>query len=395
MNWYSVVFGLTVAASVASSFAGERERWIPGPSSLHYGAIADGYLLSYQWEPSDAPETWREPPSLAGRRVRAERWLAAEKWEPKDIQWFLADLAEGSVRPLKEVMPHEAEVLSRQRNAAPPHHAPHRWRWAWGRLWVAKFDISGAFTPSVRARLLGMVFDPRRPATSHSGSSIWPAPYPHDSGKVPSALPSQLSRMRVVHDMVDRGMWWWDEWRTAESPWLNRIDYDVLPTSVQQATLVVLVENGMSVWTTDWQWATTESGELRWRGGGRWKRVGSFPAPFIEPFHLAAAEGAYFLVTDESGEVYAAEEVDGQWKTRTVWNDPARPIVAMLTSGDGSAPFVFGKDFYFQLARKVEPQPCKDVTQGRPDLGDPMRTVLECAQVLHKAGLLTDTKPPE
>jgi hypothetical protein len=131
---------------------------------------------------------------------------------------------------------------------------------------------------------------------------------------------------------------------------------------------------------------------MTWEGEGR--QLASFPAPFCEPFHVAVADGAYFFVTD-SGAVYVAEDTRGEWKTRALWLDANRPILAMLTKSDTTTAFVFGKDFYFQLARKVEPQPCKDITQGRPDLGDPMRTVLECAQVLRKAGLLTDTTSPE
>ena len=80
MDWPSVVLALSVAATAVRSFGGEREWWIPGPASLHFGAIADGYLLSYQWEPSDGPE-WRELPSLAMHLVPAERWLAAEEAE--------------------------------------------------------------------------------------------------------------------------------------------------------------------------------------------------------------------------------------------------------------------------------------------------------------------------
>lgn len=60
----------------------------------------------------------------------------------------------------------------------------------------------------------------------------------------------------------------------------------------------------------------------------------------------------------------------------------------MLTHFESSTIYVFGKDFYFQLASEIEARPCKDITQGRGDLADPMRTVLECAEVLQEAGLL-------
>ncbi|MCR4414379.1 MAG: hypothetical protein NUV77_18320 [Thermoguttaceae bacterium] len=58
----------------------------------------------------------------------------------------------------------------------------------------------------------------------------------------------------------------------------------------------------------------------------------------------------------------------------------------MLTRAEDPGAWVFGKDFYFDLAREIKPKPCRDVTQGRKDLGEPMRTVYECARVLHENG---------
>jgi hypothetical protein len=220
-------------------------------------------------------------------------------------------------------------------------------------------------------------------------------------------------RERVAEREASRGRFYIHSWtsflgkaatlqrdgrRRTTSPGKIRIDFDFLPAwedLEHEVTFFVLAEDSMSVWTKHWEQATRKAGPPYLKGG-EWQHQGVFASPFIEPFHLAAvADGAYFLVTDECGEVYVAEEENAQWNSRAVWKDAARPVVAMLTNADGSAPFVFGKDFYFQLAREIHPKPCKDITQGRPDLGDPMRTVLECAKVLHKAGMLNDTKRPE
>ena len=156
----------------------------------------------------------------------------------------------------------------------------------------------------------------------------------------------------------------------------------------------------MSLWTRHWEWAIREidvpldtktpheKGDFYLKQG-EWQRQATFKAPFCEPFHLAAHDGTYFLVTDETGEVYAAEEHDGEWETRTVWKDAARPIVAMLTLSDDPTAFVFGKDFYMKLGRDTEPRPCRDVTDGPKEYADPLRTIYECGRVLYEKGELS------
>jgi hypothetical protein len=130
-----------------------------------------------------------------------------------------------------------------------------------------------------------------------------------------------------------------------------------------------------------------------WRG--KWEQKGEFPAPFGEPFRVAAADGAYFFVTD-SGTVYSAEEKDGKWQTAALWKEKTRPIVAMLVESDGATAFVFGKDFYFRLSKKIEVKPCRDVTkreakEANKDLAElqpASRLAYECGRVLYEKGEL-------
>ena len=48
---------------------------------------------------------------------------------------------------------------------------------------------------------------------------------------------------------------------------------------------------------------------------------------------------------------------------------PARPVIAMLVEPDGATAFVFGKDFYFKVAKKPAVKPCRDVTRAKPAPG--------------------------
>ena len=133
------------AARLRSVSRSARFPWKPGPASLHVGAISNGQLLSYQWEPSSEPEPHRSPASIGDTSglVPAVQWIAAKEWKPKDIRWFLADLGKERIRPLAEVMPSEAARLE-SLTSGDHIHAPHRWRWSWDGFWYTYFPgISG------------------------------------------------------------------------------------------------------------------------------------------------------------------------------------------------------------------------------------------------------------
>ena len=198
-----------------------------------------------------------------------------------------------------------------------------------------------------------------------------------------------------MHEIIFRGMWWWDKRQPAPRGSLNRVDFDFLPFSEKRIAVSVLCNDGISLWTNRVEPSRPSNSDVDTNVGIRgyraadWQREATFAAPFLEPFHVAAADGVYFFVTDESGEVYAAEKESDRWKTRVVWKNANRPIRAMLVESDGVTAYVFGKDFYLKLGRDKEPKPCRDVTHGSKEIGEPTRTVYECGRVLNKKGELT------
>ena len=115
--------------------------------------------------------------------------------------------------------------------------------------------------------------------------------------------------------------------------------------------------------------------------------VGEFAVPFDEPFHVATGDGSYFFVTD-SGAVYAVEQSGAEWKTRQVWHDPARPIIAMVTLPDGAGAFLFGKDFYFKAGKSMQPKPCRDVTKGQRAFSRCVNLLADCGMILNENGEL-------
>jgi hypothetical protein len=163
----------------------------------------------------------------------------------------------------------------------------------------------------------------------------------------------------------------------------------VLPIAPQRVLLFISIGRTVALWDYPFEKVGTPPLQA-WHG--RWQEKAKFAVPFAEPFHVAASEGAYFFVTD-SGGVYMAEETGGKWQAAAVWKDTGRPVLAMLVESDGATAFVFGKDFYFKVAKKPEPKPCRDVTKGQPAPGQPelterARLVYECGRVLFEKGEL-------
>ena len=188
-----------------------------------------------------------------------------------------------------------------------------------------------------------------------------------------------------------------------------RFDFDILPVGPRQIQLFLLRNEEMAVWDYPFHAERREREEVKQGGNvttrwvswaGKWDRKGAFPAPFHgSAFHVATADGAYFFITDAGG-VYSAEDVKtegkkAEWKTGALWDDAKRPIIAMLVESDGQTAWVFGKDFYFKVAKKPEVKACRDVTKGRAELGEPMRTVFECGRVLYEKGELHEKAEPK
>ncbi len=337
--------------------------------------------------------------SLVGNRV------LSYQQKPTETEWYWTKLTGDRFEPLGEVMAKEAAELSQWgKPPAPPHLVDpdnfHRWRVAFGYLWVTqKVNLSGAYHQTAIRR---MEF-PAKAAEEGAEARRLPPRYPSaPADKLFKAkdLPqesafieiraqpnlnerwlNEVSQMRFLMGMAIRARLRIRDHRA--SPFI--LDFDIVPKSAEELVLFVVADEKASVFDYRLEPARNDNGFPIWIG--TWRERGTFAAPFAEPFHAAAAEGAYFLVTD-SGAVYSAQETGGDWKTQTVWNNAAKPIVAMVTQSDGGTAYVFGKDFYFKLARKAEPKPCRDVTQGPREVGDPMRTVYQCARVLWEKGEL-------
>jgi hypothetical protein len=343
----------------------------PDRPPLKFGAILDGCVMSYVAKGTDH-------------------------------KWYCAELDARRVRPLVAMFPDRSDDMHFFDFGPPgfpgPLVPPDRWRVHRGCFWVT---LSGERGKSYYyfPQLLRMGCSPRNSRQNHDRSSnlsrahiVVPADDSPAGGKSrgsgdvmtdSGALEKNPESLQLVSCLQPL--------RIATAFAIRCRGYhDILPLSPQRVLLFLLATERIMVWRYDFHAARHEQGHLYWRG--EWRRLATFHVEFSDRFHVAYKRGAYFFITD-SGAVYHTEAVaEGRWKTRTLWDDPSRPILAMLVDADQPRSFAFGKDFYFELDHKIEPKPCEDITDGPAELGDPMRTVLECGKVLHKAGLLKDTQ---
>lgn len=362
MNCVSCTLALPMCVALLGFAETPRRGWTPGSSSLRLGVIVRAHVLSYQWSRGHASHDEKKLDAKA-RALTAEQSAGVDKWESSGTQWFWADPERNLVNPLKDAMPEHARAFSRVPDLTwfKPQYPAFRWRVGSGYLWAMAIDpLSSA---SWGAWLERMTFPVQE------SYETWRAAVAR-AGYAPGLV--KVSRISFPPaNTVPGGV---------------LFDFDFLPLSARDVKVVELANDKLVLWELPQDHGDRSQDRAIWVR--RWRQRAILPAPFCEPFHLAAADGAYFFVTD-SGAVYMAEETKREWKTRAVWKDPSRPIIAMLAEADSPGGFVFGKDFYFRLGRELKAKPCEDVTKGRPDLTDPMRTVFQCGLVLHKNGELS------
>ncbi|MCR4414378.1 MAG: hypothetical protein NUV77_18315 [Thermoguttaceae bacterium] len=321
---------------------GEARRVVaqPWPSSLAYGAIHDGHLLSNHRR-GDSEWFWTD-----AMHADPKRAMAALR-KDDGLRWFWADMARAEVKPLEAVLPEAAKGLSQLKYTGLwtrwPWAAPHRWRLGCGYFWATRAEGTVASTLPVTC-LLRMAFPEPAPianggkgkdaptrgtplttayavaGSTQAGQNGTPEALLKDSGNAPPRGSLAIHviaygrliwhKANIAYDRAPAGRTPRDDKRSF------RLDWDIVPLSPWHLALFLLTNDRVTVW----EYSFRPVGGDEERGmelEGHWTEAGAFPAPFGEPFHVAAGDGAYFFVTD-SGALYAAEEAGGQWKTRTL-----------------------------------------------------------------------------
>lgn len=341
---------------------------IPRESTLAYGAVLDKHLLVSQ--------------------IRNDR-----------IEWFCADLSLGSLKPLQDAIPDLVgkfpTFVRRPGFIGGPvgenRASLHKWRIGSSFFWATmatrlswpvseqafyRIPLAGRFLKSAGEKPSDDALALQEPI---SDSHKYGGPQ-EDYGGIDHCI----SGMTFLRTEVDRTF---NTMRDAK----YFFDFDFVSLSSRHVALFTWVNRQVSLWDYKMDSEDPKYGTRR----GVWVRKTVLDAPMGEPFHASAADGSYFLVLD-SGIVYVLSESKGIWTISKHWEDRNRPIRAMLVESDGMSAYVFGKDFYFKLGKKIDVKPCRDVTkrgvkkanEDLEKLEPAARLAYECCRVLYENGEL-------
>ncbi len=380
---------LNVFLAVAILHASPAERDVEFyPSQLAYAANCDGRIVCAQ--SAEHEISWL---TIDGSGKSA---VSLKNWAP-DLVHYLEHYSTGS-HPLsgKTVLgkSDKYKLISGSQL--------HKYRFGEGYLWatsVREYELSLASPGYTLARLpftkdarfkTRLVNDNEIPFSETMSELILPSDFKAASDAATyENLEITLRRIYWLHhetgDDVIRG-------DTSKQRFFKDVDFVLKGTS----RFVMVVTIGGKTYVYEYTFARARAKLPHFEG--RWERLGSFISTFHKPYHLACANGLYFFILD-SGEIFTVEPKGNVWQPKPVWNDPQRPIIAMIAAEDGGG-YVFGKEFYFKLGKKLEAKPCRDVTKSDPktDMTETekvlprTRLIFECGRVLYENGEL---KPPE
>ena len=348
----------------------------PKPSTMAFGALAGDHMLAYV----------RKGDPFARRK-----YLDENNHYVDGVYWYWSDLKQNKTTLVATEFPETAKWFEQDIGwmCHPGYPSPHRWRLAPRYFWSTCCccpNYSLSFPSTVRR--MGFpaenVSNNYTPRAVESGASESPNSGDQSSmlarlpvGHYGEGLPISVADLR---DVVSKGY----DRHVADAKRAGRycFDFDILPIAEDRVEAIVMVDDRVSIWENHF----TVTPELRLQRR-KWTCRDEFACRVGEPFHVAKSGDVYFLVTD-SGKVISAEKVDQKWQTKALWKDEKRPVRAMLVESDGRTGFVFGRDFYMKLGRDQKPNPCRDVTQGPKEPGEPVATLVECGRVLLEKGEL-------
>lgn len=337
--------------------------------------------------------------------------------EESDIlNWYQADLRSGAVSPLEW----------------PPLGTLRRWYWEEGRLWFGFEAMYGSFGPNV-AELLRT-----KPLGEGDGPALSPdeqhavEPHPDQKVKTETCMPGnepfrtgetieRLSGLKPLMGAVNpiRTDWYHDR---DLGLFDHRIGgFDFIPRTLDHWTLVMSVRYTMQIWDCRSTRIATEKGEeIR----NTWTLVTEFWVPWMGQFFAFERNRYEYLLVRDCGEVH---ELRLDYLDREAWArepgpderkrwhgrqllDPIDYLIALIYIEPENTVYGFGPNFYVRLATgdgtsarrstRLEKVPCRDVTKGKAirtdddgethELGEPFRTIWQCANVLKEDGVLDD-----
>ncbi len=312
----------------------------------------------------------------------------------------------------------------------PTFRTLRRWYWEEGRWWFGFEALYGSFGPNSSSLLR------TKPLAEIDGSALSPDEpddaEPHPARKVttetciPGSRPFQtgetierLSGLKPLMGTVDpiRADWYHN---ASFGLFDHRIGgFDFIPHTLDHWTLILSVRHTMQIWDCRSKRIQKEKGEeIR----NTWTLVTEFWVPWTGQFFAFERDRYEYLLVRDCGEVY---ELRLDYLDREAWArepgpdearrwhgrqllDPVDYLIALIYIEPENTVYGFGPNFYVRLATgedtrahrsiRLEKKPCRDVTKGKAiwtdddgqphELGEPFRTIWQCANVLKEDGIL-------
>ncbi len=351
-------------------------------------------------------------------RTRRTSEIDGEDYISRD--WYQGSLGSGGIS-LWDV---QTSVMAGRESAM-----LRRWYCEEGRLWLAFESLYGSVGPNSASLLrtkppaavdaLAPALDQPDDAEPHPDRKVVTETCIPDSGPF-SAVEQveRLSQLRPLMGSVDPIRTEWNHDRDL-GLFGHRIGgFDFIPHGLDHWTLILSVRYTMQIWDCRSKRVATEKGE-----GFRnvWTLVTEFWVPWTGQFFVFEPERYEYVVVRDCGEVYELRlDYDERANTLksdqgTIWHgrqllDPVDYLIALVYIEPENTVYGFGPNFYVRLVtgerrRPLEPAPsshtkksCRDVTKGKAiwtdekgqthELGEPFRTIWQCANVLKEDGVL-------
>jgi hypothetical protein len=362
-------------------------------------------------------------------RTRATNRLSEDEYNA--LSWYCGDLGSGNITKSDS----QTSVIEGQTSSM-----LRRWYWEEGRLWVA-FEASygpfGGSSPGLwRTKSVATIhredIDGATVVATQPDQKVWIEAFgPGIRRFGASDELEQLSFLeRMMKGMVDPVHPKWSTPGETGGLFCHRNGgFDFIPHALDHWTLFMTVGHTMQIWDCRSKRVATEEGEeIR----NTWTLVTELWVPWSGQFFAFERYFHYeYVFVRDCGEVYLLRLEKDMHTARpklrqgTVWRgrqllDPVDYLIALIYIEPENTVYGFGPNFYVRLATSERPWPpesppsshtkksCRDVTKGKAiwtdekgqthELGEPYRTIWQCANVLKEEGVLeaateTETKP--
>lgn len=307
-----------------------------------------------------------------------------------NARWYIGDVNSGSLNLLETAIAREAmaHIVADVDFWDDAGNIPSRWKIHGDCFWSTKIGELG--TSHATHDVLRVAFSKLEATDSLPGHG------PIQTAQA-SRLPGEVDRAEMLpHRTVDL-----EPLGGCYPDARGRVAYDgsdIVPIGPNKIILVVVGDGKAEVWRWNgdrpprrpFKGVPGSFWEKLYQEEGRWSHKETFVVPFSGPFHVIPLGRDYVFATNGGGLYLAEWHPNGTRTVRRDWREP-QLVVALLQDCDSGCMWAFGRNTYFEITKQLRPKQCPDIlAEGSVGIGEPMRTVFQCARILHESGELSE-----